>query len=120
MAKKTIEEAETEAFLRMQTDQSIQWQQSITADEDLEKWVSDGHWDFLKRKLFDELEMEIFQTIKASAFDPSNVVQVTQFKALCQLKDLIEAKISSRLSAVRDARTKLKDLENSTQLKEGE
>jgi len=45
---------------------------------------------------------------------------VAQLKALCQVIDLLNAKIMSRIARVQDARAKLEDLEHSTQLKEGE
>lgn len=118
MAKKTYEERENENFIRMQAEQARGWQQAITADEDLEKWVSDGHWDFMERRVFADVEREAFQTIKNPAFDPANLSQVAQLKALCQVIDLLRAKIFSRVQNVKDARTKLQDLQNSTQ--EGE
>lgn len=117
--KKTQEERDSETFIRMQAEQARSWQQSITNDEDLEKWVSDGHWEFLERRVLSDVEREAFQTIKNPAFDPANLSQVAQLKALCQVVDLLRGKIFGRVQAVKDSRTKLQDLENST-LKEGE
>jgi hypothetical protein len=115
---KTYEDKENEKFIRLQAEQARSWQQAITVDEDLEKWVSDGHWDFLERRVFADVEREAFQTIKNPAFDPANLSQVAQLKALCQVMDLLRIKVSSRVQSVKDARTKLQDLENTT-LKEG-
>lgn len=116
MANKTQEERDTETFIRMQAEQARGWQQSITNDEDLEKWVSNGHWEFLERRVLADVEREAFQTIKNPSFDPANLSQVAQLKALCQVVDLLRAKIFSRVQAVKDSRVKLQDLEiNTTQ-----
>lgn len=114
MPKKTQEERDTETFIRMQAEQARSWQQAITADEDLEKWVSDGHWEFLERRVFADMEKEAFQTIKNPAFDPANLSQVAQLKALCQVMDLLRGKVFGRVQAVKDARIQLQNLENST------
>lgn len=114
MAKKTQEDRDTEAFIRLQAEQARSWQQAITADEDLEKWVSDGHWDFLERRVFADVEKEAFQTIKNPAFDPANLSQVAQLKAICQVIDVLRSKLFGRVQAVKDARVKLQDLEMNT------
>ena len=119
--KKSHEEIEAEQFIRMQAEQARGWQQTITADEDLERWVNEGNLSFLQRRVFDDIEREAFQTIKNPSFDPSNLSQVAQLKALCQVIDLLNAKIMNRIQRVQDARSKLHDLEHSTQTqKEGE
>jgi hypothetical protein len=115
---KSTEDRELEGLLLQRAQQAQGWQQIITNDQDLEKWVSDGHWDYLRRKILDEIEREAFRTIKNPAFDPSDYSQVAQFKALCQTIDLIEARIKGRINAVAQARTLLNDLERATQ-KEG-
>ena len=113
-ATRTQEERDTENFIRLQAEQARNWQQVITANEDLEKWVADGHWDFLERRIFADVEREAFQTIKNPAFDPANLSQVAQLKALCQVIDLLRAKIFGRVQAVKDARAQLQNLESST------
>ena len=119
MPKLTPEQQEVETLIWMSAKQAQEWQAQITADEDLERWCADGHWTYLRAKVLDGIEREAFNTIKNPAFDPSNLSQVAQFKALCQTIDLIEAKINQRLAIVADARTKLRDLEMSTP-KEGD
>ena len=111
MAKLTAEQQEVEAFIRATAQQAQAWQKAITADEDLERWMNDGNWTYLRSKVLDIIERRAFQTIKNPAFDPANLSQVAQFKALCQTIDLIEAEINQRLATVRDARTQLKKLE---------
>ena len=111
MAKLTAEQQEVEAFIRATAQQAQAWQKAITADEDLERWMNDGNWTYLRSKVLDVIERRAFQTIKNPAFDPANLSQVAQFKALCQTIDLIEAEINQRLATVRDARTQLKKLE---------
>ena len=115
MAKLTIEQQEIESSIRAAAQQAQEWQHQITADEDLELWIKAGHWKFLKDKILNDLEMAAFRTIKNPAFDPTDFSQVAQFKALCQTIDLIESKINQRLAIVADARTKLRELEMSTQ-----
>lgn len=114
MPRKTTEEKDVENFIRLQAEQAQQWQRDITAHEGLEKWVSEGNWTFLRTGILNEIEREAFNTIKNPAFDPTDFAQVAQFKALCQTIDLIETKINQRLAIVKDARTKLRDLEDST------
>ena len=111
MPKLTAEQQEVESFIRATAQQAQAWQAAITADEDLEKWVSDGNWTYLRAKVLDIIERRAFQTIKNPAFDPSNLAQVAQFQAHCRAIDLIEAEINQRLATVRDARTQLKKLE---------
>lgn len=108
-----------EQLIRLQADNAQKLQRLITSDEDVEKWVSDGHWDFLERRVLADVEKEAFQTIKNPAFDPANLSQVAQLKALCQVIDILRNKIMSRVNAIKDARALLNDLQNST-LKEGE
>lgn len=110
----TSEQKEVETFIRAAAQQAQAWQSAITADEDLEKWCADGHWTYLRAKVLDQIEREAFNTVKNPAFDPANMSQVAQFKALCQTIDLIEGKINQRVHAVQDAREKLRDLEAST------
>ena len=109
--KLTAEQQEVETFIRVTAQQAQAWQKAITADEDLEKWVSDGNWTYFRSKVLDVIERRAFQTIKNPAFDPANLSQVAQFKALCQTIDLIEAEINQRLATVADARAQLKKLE---------
>ena len=111
MAKLTAEQQEVEAFIRATAQQAQDWQRTITADEDLETWCNAGNWTYFRAKVLDLIERRAFQTIKNPAFDPANLSQVAQFKALCQTIDLIEAEINQRLATVRDARTQLKKLE---------
>ena len=113
--KKTSEEKDMENFVRLQAEQARGWQKAITEDEDLEKWVADGNLGFLERRVFDRVEQSAFQTIKNPAFDPSNLSQVAQLKALCQVVDMLKNQILSRVQAVRDARAKLQEQEMSTQ-----
>ena len=119
MATRTPEEQEIDTLIRGQAIQAQQWQAQITRDEDLELWMASGNWDFLKQKVLDEIEREAFATIKNPAFNPSDVAQVAQLKALCQTIDLIKGKIDQRLAMVTDARSKLRELELSTP-KEGD
>ena len=118
MAKLTAEQQEVESFIRATAQQAQGWQKAITADEDLERWVNEGHWSYLRAKVLDVIERRAFQTVKNPAFDPANVSQVAQFKALCQTIDLIEAEINQRLATVQDARTQLKKLEIDATLNE--
>ena len=111
MAKMTAEQQEVEAFIRATAQQAQAWQAAITADEDLEKWVSEGHWTYLRAKVLDGIERKYMKGIKDPAFDPSNFSHVAQFKALCQTIDLIEAEINQRLATVEDARAQLQKLE---------
>ena len=111
MPKLTAEQQEVETFIRATAQQAQSWQAAITADEDLEKWCGDGHWTYLRSKVLDVIERRAFQTIKNPAFDPSNLSQVAQFKALCQTIDLIEAEINQRLATVQDARAQLQKLD---------
>ena len=120
MEKLTQEDIEIENFIRLQSQQAMQWQKTVTADEDLDKWVSDGNLEFLKRRVFAEIERDALLLIKSPQYDPANLSQGHQIKALCQVIDLLTAKIESRVYQVRDARTKLNDLQHSTQTKEGE
>jgi hypothetical protein len=114
MPKKTFEDQDIEAIIRGTAKQAQDWQTTITLDEDLERWVADGNWTYLRAKILDQIELEAFSTIKNPNFDPTNFSQVAQLKALCQTIDLIEAKINQRLAMVADARAKLRDLERST------
>ena len=111
MPKLTSEQQEVEAFIRATAQQAQAWQAAITADEDLEKWVSDGNWTYFRANVLDIIERRAFQTIKNPAFDPANLSQVAQFKALCQTIDLIEAEINQRVATVHDARAQLQKLE---------
>lgn len=113
MAQKSFEDREYEELIRKQAEYTQQLQRTITGDADVEKWVSDGHWSFLERRIFAELEREAFQTIKNPAFDPANLSQVAQLKALCQVFDVIRARIEAKVQGVADARNKLNDLEKS-------
>ena len=119
MPRLTSEQQEVEQFIRATAQQAQEWQRTITQDEDLEKWVGDGHWTYLRAKVLDALELAAFRTVKNPAFDPTNFAQVAQFKALCQTIDLIEREINQRVTMVQNARTKLRDLEMSTP-KEGD
>ena len=111
MAKLTAEQQEVEAFIRATAQQAQAWQKAITADEDLERWMNDGNWTYLRAKVLDIIERRAFQTIKNPAFDPSNLAQVAQFQAHCRAIDLIEAEINQRLATVQDARAQLQKLE---------
>lgn len=113
MPRMTAEQQEVENFIRATAQQAQEWQRTITADETLEKWVNDGHWSFLRTQVLDNLELAAFRTVKNPAFDPTNFSQVAQFKALCQTIDLIETEIKRRVAMVQDARTKLRELEDS-------
>ena len=114
MPKMTAEQQEVENFIRATAQQAQEWQRAITNDEDLEKWVADGNWTYLRAKVLDGIELAAFRTVKNPAFDPTNFSQVAQFKALCQTIDLIEQSINQRVAMVQDARAKLRDLEMST------
>jgi len=120
----TFEDRETEKFIRMQAEHTHKLQSDIQADGDLEQWVLAGNWDFLERRVFADFDKEALATIKNPAFDPANLSQVAQLKALCQVMDLIRVRVTSRVQAVKDARTKLvdleRDLERSTLPEEGE
>lgn len=116
----TYEQKELESLIRLQAEQAQQWQKAITADEDLEKWVADGNLDFLRTRVFDDIEKAALKTIKNPAFDPADLSQVAQLKALCQVIDLLTNKILGRVQVVKDCRSKLLDLEMSTPNKEGD
>lgn len=112
--RKSIEDREMEEIIRRQAEYAQSLQRDITAGQDLEKWVADGHFEFLESRVLRTIEQQAFQTIKAPEFDPSNLSQVAQLKALCQTLDLIRANIVAQIATVKDARTKLRDIERST------
>lgn len=119
MKRLTVEQQEVETFIRATAQQAQTWQHQITENEELELWMQKGNWDFLKRKVLDEMEMDAFRTIKNPAFDPTDFSQVSQFRALCQTIDLIRTRIDQRLATVTDARAQLLKLETDTTLQGG-
>lgn len=110
---------EIEHLIRAKADNAIALQKVITENEDVERWVAEGHLEFLEKRIFAGIEREAFATIKNPAFDPASLSQVAQLKGLCQAIDLIRSKIGGIVSEARQARSLLQDLKNST-LKEGE
>lgn len=112
--KKTYEDLELEKMIRMQAENAQRLQKIITDGHALEKWVQDGHLEFIESKVFRAIEQKAFQTIKSPDFDPASVSQVAQLKALCLTLDFIRNDINTQLAIVKDARTTLNNLENST------
>lgn len=123
MPNLNFEDQEAEKFIRVQAEYAAGLQKTIQSESDLEQWVIAGNWDFLERRVFADLEKEAFQTLKNPAFDPANLSQVAQLKALCQIMDLIRNKVNARVQSVKDARDKFAELERdlkSTLPEEGE
>ena len=104
---------------KMRDQQFAAWIKESERGDKLNDFYKNGHYETINREVLEPLELAAFQTIKNPEFDPSNINQVYQLRALCQIIDQIRGKIEQIISDGRAAKIKISEY-NSTQPKEGE
>lgn len=119
MNRKSQEEREVEEVIKAQAANTVMWQKLAQAGQEMEKWVTDGHFDFIQKRILNPIEVECFKKIKSVRLSGAAIANVAKVQGTLEVFDKISARIENAIQAGKDALDNLKDLQNST-LKEGE
>jgi len=117
--RKTHEEQEEEAILKAMAANTAMWRKQAQAGAEMEKWVADGHYDFIQTRILAPIELECFKKVKNVRLGTTGLQNVAKVQGTLEVFDIINARINSVVQLGKDALDHLKDLENST-LKEDE
>lgn len=115
---KSPEQAQIEAIAAQQEVYRKQLADSAYEGEQMATWMRE-QWPYLFEKVIGPMEKEAYATFRHTNFDPLNPSAVVQVQAILRVVDLIKTKTDSMISRAKDARSKLSEMQNSTQ-KEGE
>lgn len=118
--KKTHEEREMDDIIRAQAANTVMWQKQATSAAEMKAWVEAGHYEFIQSRILAPIELECFKKIKSVRLGPTGIVNVAKVQGTLEVFDKISARIANAIQSGQDALDHLKDLENSTQIKEGE
>lgn len=114
MAKKSNEEQEMDAILRAQASNLAMWQKQAQAGSEMRKWVEEGHYDFLQKRILQPIELEWFKKVKTVKMGSRAIEQIARIQGAMDIFDVINARINNMISTGQDALDHMKDLENST------
>lgn len=118
MPRKSHEEREIEDIVKAQAANTVMWQKLAQAGQEMQKWVSDGHYDFIQKRILSPIELECFKKIKSVRLGAAGLTNVAKVQGTLEVFDKISARIENAIQAGQDALDHLKELQNSTQ--EGE
>lgn len=113
---KSREEQELEDIARLQAANTVMWQKQAQAGSEMEKWVKDGHWDFIQTRILQPLELECFKKIKSVRLNSAAVPNVAKVQGTLEVFDKISARIENAIQVGRDALDHLKALERDSTL----
>src|SRR5216684_2842943 len=113
MPRKSQEEREVEDILRAQAANTQMWQKLAQAGSEMEKWVADGHYDFIQKRILQPIEMDCFKKIKTVRLGTAAVANIARVQGTLEVFDKISARIENTIQAGKDALDNLKDLQNS-------
>lgn len=117
--KKSNEEREVEDILRAQAANMVMWQKLAQSGAEMEKWVADGHYQFIQERILAPIELECFKKVKSTRLGSSGLTNIAKVQGTLEVFDKINARISNAIQAGKDALDQIKDLNDSTP-KEGE
>lgn len=118
--RKSYEERDHDELLRAQAANAAMWQKQAQAGSEMEKWVAEGHYDFIQTRILSPIELECFKKIKSVRLGVAGLTNVAKVQGTLEVFDKISARIENAIHTGKDALTHLQDLQNSTQNKEGE
>ena len=118
--RKSIEEREVEAIINAQAANAAKWHKQAQMGAEMEKWVADGHYVFIQTRILASIELDCFKKIKSVRLGSAGLTNVAKVQGTLEVFDKISARIENAIQAGKDALDNLKDLENSTHMKEGE
>jgi hypothetical protein len=119
MTKKTTEEQEMEDIIRAQAANAAMWQKLAQSGSEMEKWVADGHYEFIQTRILAPIELECFKKVKSVRLGSAGLTNIAKVQGTLEVFDKISARIANAIQTGKDALDNLKELQNST-LKEGE
>ncbi len=118
--RKSHEEQELDALARAQAANTVMWQKQAQAGSEMKAWVESGHYDFIQSRILAPIELDCFKAIKKTRLGPSALTNVAKVQGTLEVFDKISARIANAIQTGEDALAHLRDLENSTRIKEGE
>lgn len=118
--RKSQEEREMEEIIKAQAANTVMWQKQATAASEMKAWVEAGHFEFIQQRILNPIELECFKKIKSVRLGPTGIVNVAKVQGTLEVFDKISARINNAIQIGTDALAHLKDLEDSTHIKEGE
>ena len=113
MAKKSHEEQEIDAIVRAQAANTVMWQKQAQAGAEMEKWVKDGHYNFIQTRVLAPVEMDCFKKVKSVKLRSDAIAAIARVQGTLEVFDIINARINNIIQIGNDALAHLKDLENS-------
>ena len=116
--KKSHEEQEVEDIIKAQAANTVMWQKLAQAGAEMQKWVSDGHYDFIQQRILAPIELECFKKIKSVRLSGSAIGNIAKVQGTLEVFDKISARIKNAIQSGKDALDNLKDLEGATLLNE--
>lgn len=105
---------EIDEIIKMQAEQAVRFQKIILEAQEYVQFVESGKLEWLKKKIFEPMQLEMVLMIKGLDFVPNSVAQVAHIKGQLEVLDRIESRILGRIQEARDARQRLEEIENST------
>lgn len=112
--KKTHEDQEMEDIIRAQAANTVMWQKMAQAGAEMEKWVSDGHYNFIQQRILSPIELDCFKKIKSVRLGSAGLTNVAKVQGTLEVFDKISARIENAIQAGKDALANLKNLQDST------
>ena len=113
--KKTHEERELEELARAQAANAVMWQKAAQAGTEMKKWVEEGHYDFIQKRILSPIELECFKKIKSVRLGSTGLTNVAKVQGTLEVFDKISARIANAIQSGEDALAHLEELKNSTQ-----
>jgi hypothetical protein len=113
--KKSHEELELDELIKAQAANAAMWQKQAQAGQEMEKWVADGHFDFIQTRILAPIELDCFKKIKSVRLGSAGLTNVAKVQGTLEVFDKISARIENAIHTGKDALDHLKELQNSTQ-----
>jgi len=120
MKKNEEIDEDKEQILKLMAQNAAMWQKQAQAGAEMQKWVEEGHYSFIQARILAPIEMECFHKVKKVRLGSTGLQNVAKVQGTLEVFDIINARISNVIQQGKDALDHLKDLQNSTPLKEGE
>jgi hypothetical protein len=118
MTHKSPEEKEMEDIARAQAANAVMWQKAAREGQEMEKWVAEGHYEFIQNRILSPIELECFKKIKNIRLGSAGLTNVAKVQGTLEVFDKISARIENAIHTGKDALDHLRELQSSTQ--EGE
>jgi hypothetical protein len=114
--KKSHEDLEMEEIIKAQAANTVMWQKQAQAGAEMEKWVADGHYNFIQTRILAPIELECFKRVKSIRLGTAGLTNIAKVQGTLEVFDRISARIENAIHTGKDALDNLKDLQQATPL----